>query len=60
MTQRTHTRIVMPGLLAAGAPALQDSLPALLVQRTGPVLAVAAWYCHGVPSRCGSPGSDFR
>ncbi|GAA4405618.1 phosphatidate cytidylyltransferase [Quisquiliibacterium transsilvanicum] len=34
--------VAVAGLLAAGAPALQNSLPALLVQRTGPVLAVAA------------------
>jgi phosphatidate cytidylyltransferase len=34
--------VAVVGLLAAGAPALHDSLPALLVERTGPVLAVAA------------------
>lgn len=34
--------VAVIGLLAAAAPALADSLPALLVQRAGPVAAVAA------------------
>ena len=34
--------VAVVGLLAAAAPALQDSLPALLVTRAGPVLAVIA------------------
>lgn len=34
--------VAVMGLVVAGAPSLQDSLPALLVARTGPVLAVIA------------------